>query len=147
MSTRKLFRMGYEPCKGDCYMGKVFPITDFSPEEREEIERKLLAIHDPTCGNANVRFGVDLDEARGTFVGVFYHYGAMETVLSESLKGALDGLLDLAVEHFASDQWREELAQDPGLGRDACAYGTNDSLLAFVRRTGRSLDEALRGSC
>ncbi len=62
---RKIFRMGYEPCKGDCYAwDDVLPIDDLDPEKRAAVKTKLLDLHRPMCGNAALRYGVDFDEHR-----------------------------------------------------------------------------------
>ena len=83
---RKIFRMGYEPCKGDRYAyDDVLPVQDLAPGARERVMAKLLEMHAPMCGNEALRYGVDLDEERRLFVGFFYHYGAIETFVSDDM--------------------------------------------------------------
>lgn len=143
---RKLFRMGYEPCKGDCYWSKILPLGDLDVADKAEIEAKLIQMHDPMCGNAAMRYGVDLDEDRQVYVGFFYHFGAVETMTDPSLKGIINQILDCALSHFASEQYQEEIQMYPGLGRDACAYGTNEKLLDFIHRSERTMAEAKAAS-
>ena len=83
--NRKIFRMGYEPCKGDCYCyDDVLPVDDLDPEKRQAVIKKLLELHAPMCGNEALRYGVDFSEELRLFVGFFYHYGATETFVSSS---------------------------------------------------------------
>lgn len=137
---RKIFRMGYEPCKGDCYAwGDVLPIDDLDPEKRAAVKTKLLDLHRPMCGNAALRYGVDFDEHRRLFIAYFYHYGAVETFCAESMLSVVDELADSALAHFRSEQHQKELSLSSGLGRDACAYGTDEELSSFIDRSARSM--------
>jgi hypothetical protein len=135
--------MGYEPCKGDCYAyDDVLPLDELNEADKAEIQVKLLQMHNPMCGNAAMRYGVDLDENRQVYIGFFYHFGAIETMSDVTLKGIVNQILDCALAHFATEQYREEIRQHPGLGRDACAYGTDAALMDFVRRSARSMAQA-----
>jgi hypothetical protein len=91
------------------------------------------------CGNAALRYGVDFDEHRRLFIAYFYHYGAVETFCAESMLSVVDELADCALAHFRSDQYQTELGINPGLGRDACAYGTDETLSDFIDRSARSM--------
>lgn len=138
--NRKIFRMGYEPCKGDCYAyDEVIPLSDLDPNKRERVTKKLLEMHAPMCGNEALRYGVDFDEERRLFVGFFYHYGTLETFLSTDMLGCVDQIADCALEHFASSQFKIESTGREGLGRSACAYGTDETLVDFINRTARPL--------
>lgn len=137
---RKIFRMGYEPCKGDCYAyDDVLPIDDMTPERRERTVKKLLKMHAPMCGNEALRYGIDFDEQRRLFIGFFYHYGAVETFLDIDMLACVEQIADCALEHFKSEQFRAEASAAPGLGHDACAYGRDEDLVGFIQRSARSV--------
>lgn len=140
---KKIFRMGYEPCKGDCYAyDDVLPLSDLRPMQRERIIKKLLEMHAPMCGNTALRYGVDFDEQRRLFVGFFYHYGAIEVFLDTEMLDCVEQIANCALEHFKSEQYKSESAGREGLGRSACAYGTDDTLVDFIKRTARPLHTA-----
>ena len=140
---RKIFRMGYEPCKGDCYEYDVtLPIDELNTARREATIAKLLEMHAPMCGNEALRYGVDLDEEQKLFVGFFYHYGAIETFLGPDMLGVVDAIAESALAHFKSEQFKVEQGIAPGLGRGACAYGSDESLVDFINRSARSLPVA-----
>jgi len=140
---RKIFRMGYEPCKGDCYFyDDVLPIDELNPARKQAVTQKLLDMHAPMCGNAALRYGVDLDEERRLFLGFFYHYGAFETFIGPDLLGVVDAIAESALAHFKSEQFKAEQAAAPGLGRGACAYGSDESLVDFINRSARPLHTA-----
>lgn len=137
---RKIFRMGYEPCKGDCYAhADVLPIDELNPARKQAVTQKLLDMHAPMCGNAALRYGVDLDEERRLFLGFFYHYGALETFIGPDMLGVVDAIAESALAHFKSEQFKAEQAAAPGLGRGACAYGSDESLVDFINRSTRPL--------
>lgn len=132
--------MGYEPCKGDCYAyDDVLPVQDLAPGARERVMAKLLEMHAPMCGNEALRYGVDLDEERRLFVGFFYHYGAIETFVSDDMISCVESIADCALEHFKSSQFAEETKISQGLGRSACAYGRDEDLVSFIKRTAREM--------
>ena len=140
---RKIFRMGYEPCKGDCYCyDDVLPIDELNPAHKQAVTQKLLDMHAPMCGNAALRYGVDFDEERQLFLGFFYHYGALETFLGPDMLGVVDAIAESALAHFKSEQFKAEQAAAPGLGRGACAYGSDESLVDFINRSARAMPVA-----
>ncbi len=124
MSLRKIFRMGYEPCKGDCYCyDDVLPIDELDSTRKAAVVQKLLDMHAPMCGNEALRYGVDL----------------VETFLGTDMLGVVDQIADSALAHFASEQFAKEAALAPGLGRGVCAYGNDASLVDFIQKTARPL--------
>jgi len=138
--NRKIFRMGYEPCKGDCYCyDDVLPVDDLDPEKRQAMIKKLLEMHAPMCGNEALRYGVDFSEELRLFVGFFYHYGATETFINSSMLSCVEQIANSALSHFASEQFKIESSGREGLGRSACAYGSDETLVDFINKTARPI--------
>ena len=70
---RKVFRMQYEPCSGQCYTGgddspinkesfKAIGALKTDKNRLESFITKLTKAHEPLCGNEEMRLGVDYDE-------------------------------------------------------------------------------------
>jgi len=132
---RKLFRMQYEPCNGQCYTDdEVLSLANMTPDEAIEMMDLLTAIHEPACGNANVRYAIDLNER--VFVAVFLHYGKIETFADTSLTGVVRALATAAKAHFASPIWQQELLLGGDLGHRVCHHGEDEDLRRFMVQHG-----------
>lgn len=148
---RKLFRMKYEPCTGRCYAySDVMRIHTLGLDARGAAEflRRLVAVHEPSCGNEHLQFRLDVDEFTAVdydllhgerrvetqrFVASFYHYGALDLFAADTPREALDQMIDAALAYYASDQYREDLAsRGPGLGHEVCEHGDDKKLVEFA---------------
>lgn len=133
---RKLFRMQYEPCNGDCYAyDDILPLDGLTPQQLKSVMDKLVECHRPLCGNANLRYGLDLDEQRHVFIGSFWHYGKLELVSADTCLDAIQLLADTILRHFLSDAGKAELARDAGLGHSVCHYGEDQDLRRWMVRS------------
>lgn len=130
---RKLFRMQYEPCSGQCYTDRdVLRFTKQNPEEVQELMDLLVQIHEPACGNANVRYAIDLDEELGIFTAVFFHYGKMEVFASKTLGGVIRLLAQHALFFYTTPAWWTEKLQGGVHGHDVCHHGKDQDLRVFM---------------
>lgn len=132
---RKLFRMKYEPCNGDCYAECA--VVDLhsmklSKNETADFFRRLLAVHLPACGNSNLMFRVDMSDEYNMFVATFEHYGQTDMFMSDSCKGAMNKLIDAVLVYYNSPAYSVDTAKDPGLGHDVCHYGEDSKLIDFA---------------
>ena len=62
---RKLFRMKYESCSGQCYADEdVMRIHDLGLDAvgAATFLRRLLAMHEPSCGDPNISFSLDVED-------------------------------------------------------------------------------------
>lgn len=88
---RKIFRMKYESCSGQCYAySDVMRIHTLGLDARGAAAflKRLLAMHAPSCGNDSLQFRLDQDswipkdsasQATATrFVASFWHYGSLD---------------------------------------------------------------------
>lgn len=136
---KKVFRMQYEPCNGDCYHPhNVFTgikELESNPERLKEVTDKLLKIHEPLCGNVNIRYGIDQDVETGLYIATFWHYGKLEMFSNKNDLRLIEELADCVIAYFDSEAGKKELASDPGLGHKVCAYGEDESLREFVLKT------------
>jgi len=129
---RKLFRMQYEPCSGQCYAAsEVLSLQGMSVGQIKEVMDAMVAMHEPACGNRNVCLGLDLDEESGVFVGSFMHYGRLELVAGPTPLKTLLRLETLVWRHIQSEEWQVELASVPGLGHEVCEHGHDEDLRIF----------------
>jgi hypothetical protein len=124
-----------EKCQGDCYAyDDVLRIKGegWTVDLLRKVMGQMITMHSGICGNQNYRLGIDLDEDRGLYVGSFLHFGALETCINNSIVGTVERLSEIASRYFASEQYRRDLARDPGKGRDACAYGEDRALWGWM---------------
>ena len=149
MRTQKILCMTYrpgtptsevnkEPCQGDCYAeDDVLCIRErWTVDEIRLAMTHLLDIHKEICGNANYRLGVDYAEDTKTFIGTFYHFGALEMVTGASVQEVIDGLADVTKSYFESPQYGNDMIKDPGLGHTACQHGDEAALKAWMAKQG-----------
>lgn len=136
---RKLFRMQYEPCNGECYApGDVLNLSGLSKDvpRRERLLADLKAIHDPICGNAAYRYGMDLDEESGTFVASFWHAGKLELFAGSGMVAVLEDFCQAVKFHFQTVEGIRELQDNPGLGAEVCRHSEGNKLDEFMREHG-----------
>lgn len=142
---RKLFRMKYEACNGQCYeYDDVMKINTLGLDVKGAVEflKRLVAIHEPSCGNPNIEYRLDVDEFTRTkspyddndysdtrFVASFYHYGSLDLFSGDTPLEALNILIDAALTYYQSDDYR---SRDKGLGHEVCRHGTNKKLIEFA---------------
>lgn len=145
---RKIFRMAYESCSGQCYAySDVMRIHTLGLDVRGAAAflARLLDMHRPSCGNPNLQFRLDADEyteydfdydvehPRTRFVASFYRYGALDLYGGATAREAMDKLIDGALAWYASDEGREKLGSSPGAGRESvCHHGTDEKLVDFA---------------
>lgn len=160
---RKIFRMAYETCSGQCYdHSDVMRIHNLGLDVRGAAAflKRLLAMHGPACGNANLQFRLDADEwqvqhpdeswppskdAQGRivsnswysdhvrFVASFYRYGALDLFSDDTALGAMNKLIDGALAWYASEEGQAKLGPDAGTGRESvCHHGTDEKLVDFA---------------
>jgi len=132
---RKLFRMKYESCNGQCYAwSDVMKIHTLGLDIQGAAVflRRLLAIHEPSCGNANLAFRLDADEEHGLFVASFQRYGALDLFGGKTPLEALNKMIDAALIWFSSDEYRQLVGSRPGLSYAACKHGEDRKLIDFA---------------
>jgi hypothetical protein len=132
---RKLFRMKYESCAGGCYAwSDVMRIHTLGLDVQGAAAflRRLLAIHDPACGNAALGYRLDHDEELGVFVASFERYGSLDLFAGRTPLEALDKLIDAALRYYQSDEYVDAVSAAPGAGHDVCEHGTDPKLVSFA---------------
>lgn len=132
---RKMFRMKYESCSGRCYEhSDVMRIRTLGLDAQGAATflRRLLSIHEPSCGNAEIAFRLDLDEDLEVFVASMSRYGALDLYADKTALGAMNKLIDGALRYFDSDEYREQVAAKPGLGHGVCEHGDDRKLIDFA---------------
>ena len=151
---RKIFRMQYEPCNGDCYAwdgdddndsgsdsdgDDTLPLGPLrsDPVRLKRIMDKLVAMHQELCGNVNLRYGIDLDEENKLYIGSFWHYGKLELFTHKNLYVLVEIMADYVLAFYQTDAYKEESKHDKGLGHDVCHYGEDDDLRRFIVRAAK----------
>lgn len=145
---RKLFRMKYEPCVGQCYAySDVMRIHTLGLDARGAAAflRRLLAAHAPSCGDPGIEFRLDADEFTRSeynggdykdvedvrFVASFYHHGALDLFASDTPLGALDQLIDAALAYYETQAFKS-LHDETLLRERVCEHGTDEKLVSFA---------------
>jgi len=152
---RKIFRMQYEPCNGDCYSYDDSDDDNSSESDSEDSDQlplgplrwdlkrmkniidKLVAMHQPLCGNVNLRYGIDLDETNNIFIGSFWHYGKLELFTGKDLYNLVESMADFILTFYTTEAYAEESKNDKGLGHSVCHYGEDQDLRRFMIRASR----------
>lgn len=132
---RKMFRMKYESCNGKCYeYSDVMRIRNLGldVEGAAAFLRRLLKIHEFSCGNAEIAFRLDVDEELDVFVASMYRYGALDLHADKTALGAMNKLIDGALEYFDSDEYRAFFKKRPSLGHEVCEHGEDRKLINFA---------------
>jgi hypothetical protein len=132
---RKLFRMKYESCTGQCYSySDVMKIHTLELDEAGAVTflRRLVAMHHPSCGNPHLAFRLDHDEELEVFVASFERYGSLDLFADKTARGAMDKLIDAALAYYGSEEYAEKVAEQPGQGHDVCHHGDDKKLVNFA---------------
>lgn len=139
---RKLFRMKYESCNGQCYADEdVMKIHNLGldVEGAATFLRRLLAMHEPSCGNPQISFSLDVDDDTVTYVAAMQRYGALDLHVGRTALEALDKLIDGALAWYASVEYQVIVAERPGAGHGVCHHGDDRALIEFaITRSGLS---------
>ncbi len=137
---RKLFRMKYESCNGQCYADEdVMNIHNLGldAEGASTFLRRLLAMHEPSCGNPQISFSLDVDDDTVTYVAAMQRYGALDLHVGRTALEALDKLIDGALAWYASVEYQVIVVEQPGAGHGVCHHGDDRRLLEFaITRSG-----------
>jgi hypothetical protein len=137
--------MRYEPCDGQCYAeDDVMDLNRFGLDvpAAARLLSRVVQIHDRACGDVNLAYGLDHDEATGVFVASFWRYGNLSLYCDATPLGALERLIDAALAYYASDEYAAKNAERPGLGHDACHHGDDRALVDFaLRHSGLSVEQ------
>lgn len=148
MAMRKIFRMAYESCSGQCYAYSDvmrIHVLGLDVEGAAAFLRRLLAMHAPSCGNPNLQFRLDEDTwipgdsasraSRTRFVASFWRYGALDLHAGDTPLEAMSALIDGVMAWYASDEGKARLAAAGTLDRaGVCHHGTDDKLVDFALR-------------
>ncbi len=144
---RKIFRMKYESCSGQCYApSDVMRIhtLGLDVEGAAVFLQRLLDMHRPACGNPQIEFRLDADEWQESFsdwapvekvrfVASFYRYRSLDLFGGDTAREAMDALIDGALAWYQSEEGRALLAADSPDDRDAvCHHGTDTKLVDFA---------------
>lgn len=153
---RKLFRMKYEPCTGQCYAySDVMRIHTLGLDMKGAAEflKRLLKIHGPSCGNESIQFRLDADEFERDgyheaaqvglvpctdkdtrFVASFYHYGSLDLFAGDTPLQAMNKMIDAVLAWYESDEGKQLIKRDsPNTHRDmVCEHGTDNKLINFA---------------
>lgn len=142
---RKLFRMKYESCSGQCYADEdVIQIHNLGLDAQGAAAflRRLLAMHEPSCGNPNIAFSLDVEDSSNTYVAAMQRYGALDLYLGTTPLEAMNKLIDGALAWYSSDEFDAKATN-----HSVCHHGDDKKLIEFaIARSGLSaLDQqALR---
>jgi hypothetical protein len=138
--VRKLFRMKYESCNGQCYADEdVMKIHNLGldVEGAATFLRRLLAMHEPSCGNPQISFSLDVDDDTGAYVAAMQRYGALDLHVGRTALEALDKLIDGALAWYASVEYQVIASERPGAGHRVCHHGDDRRLIEFaITRSG-----------
>lgn len=134
---RKLFRMQYESCNGQCYAySDVMRIHTLGLDAQGAAAflKRLVAMHAPSCGNDQLGFKLDVDETTfeaPVFVASFQRYGALDLFLGKTPLEAMDKMIDGALAYYRSDEYKAHPTTEHS--RHAiCHHGTDDKLIEFA---------------
>lgn len=142
---RKLFRMTYESCSGRCYAySDVMRIHTLNLDAAGAAAflQRLVQIHEPSCGNDQIQFRLDVDECTlhaqsplwypPTFVASFYHYGSLDLFAGKTPLEALNKMIDAALEYYETDEYKTLASVQAGLGHDVCEHVDDKKLIEFA---------------
>jgi hypothetical protein len=146
---RKLFRMKYESCSGQCYADEdVMRIHSLGldAEGAAAFLRRLLAMHEPSCGNPQISFSLDVEDGLVNqppiYVAAMQRYGSLDVHVGSTPREAMDKLIDGALAWYASVEYQMLESQQPGVGHGACHHGNDRDLVEFaIARSGLPLPE------
>ena len=132
---RKLFRMMYESCTGQCYHpDDVMSIHTLGLDAHSAATflRRLLAMHAPSCGNDQLAFRLDHDDEIGIFVASFQRYGALDLFADRTPLGAMNKMIDATLRFYESDEFK--VKGEHADRESICHHGTDEKLVDFALR-------------
>lgn len=132
---RKMFRMQYESCSGQCYAwSDVMRIRTLGLDAQGAAAflKRLVAMHEPSCGNDKLAFRLDLDEEHEMFVASFQRYGALDLFMAKTALGAMDKMIDAALAYYQSEEYQALVTAQPGHGHGVCHHGDDKKLIEFA---------------
>lgn len=142
---RKLFRMKYEACNGQCYeYSDVMRIHALGLDTQGAVAflKRLVAMHEPSCGNAELQFRLDEDTwipkesasqaSQTRFVASFYHYGSLDLFGGATPLEAMNKLIDAALAYYQTDEYKAAVTAKPGAGHGVCHHGDDKKLVEFA---------------
>jgi hypothetical protein len=91
-------------------------------------------MHGPSCGNPELAFRLDVDDVLGVYVASFYRYGSLDLFADKTALGAMNKLIDAAIDYYGSDEYKLFMARMPGAGHDVCHHGDDKKLVDFALR-------------
>lgn len=142
---RKLFRMKYESCSGQCYAdADVMKIHSLGLDAQGAAVflHRLLAMHSPSCGNPAIAFSLDVEDESHTYVAAMQRYGALDLHVGATALEAMDKLIDGALAWYASEEGVRLMAEMPGAGHGVCHHGDDQALVEFaISRSGLPAQE------
>lgn len=94
--------------------------------------RKVVAIHEPACGNEKLAYGLDLCEDSGLFIGSFLHFGTVDLVTGSTAFETLNRLCDAVLAYFETEDFALNIRTYPGEGHDVCEHGKLPDLVTFA---------------
>jgi hypothetical protein len=152
--VRKLFRMKYESCNGQCYADEDvmrIHVLGLDVEGAAAFLRRLLAMHEPSCGNPQISFSLDVEDGQAdqppTYVAAMQRYGALDLHVGRTALEAMDKLIDGALAWYSSVEYQVLVSEQPGAGHEVCHHGDDRALIEFaITRSGLSApdQQALR---
>jgi hypothetical protein len=145
---RKIFRMKYESCNGQCYeYSDVMRIHTLGLDTQGAVVflKRLLAMHAPSCGNAELAFRLDHDDKLNIFVASFQRYGSLDLYADQTALGAMNRLIDGALAYYQTNEYKALVAAKPGAGSGVCHHGDDKKLIDFaIAFSGLSMPEQTR---
>jgi len=110
--------------------------------------KRLVAMHEPSCGNPNLEFRLDVDEfIRSEYTGIgfnyhdshdqrfvasFYHYGSLDLFAGDTALEAMNKLIDGVLTYYQSAEYKDLVTKQPGKGHGFCHHGDDKKLIDFA---------------
>jgi hypothetical protein len=132
---RKIFRMKYESCNGECYdHSDVMKIRTLGLDVQGAVHfiRRLIEMHRPSCGNDQLAFRLDVSDKFDIFIASFEHYGALDLFEGKTALEAMDAMIDAVLAYYKTDEYKKLVAERPGVGHTMCRHGEDDKLVHFA---------------
>lgn len=142
----KVFRMQYEPCNGMCYAWskdngdenfesfKAMNAFKTDLPRLKKFFQMLTKVHEPLCGNEKLRIAIDVDTVANIYVGSFIHFNKLETVIGDNILDTLEAIFEITLGVYETEDFKKDLAANPGKGHNVCEHGEDHDLKVFVLR-------------
>lgn len=134
--------MQYEPCAGRCYaysdVMRIHTLGLLDVNEAAALLQRVVAIHEPSCGDPGIQFRLDADEFtesdtsgreydRTRFVASFYRHGALDLFAADTPLEALNRMIDAALAYYQTPEYRAVACSD----HSKCEHGDDSKLVEF----------------